>query len=83
MVFIFRSLDLLKPLAFKGCVPFNQLNLNPDCTTENLIFFPFRNKTDLILTSEQSTSIGGGSFRLVSESGFRLYLPFGELGSDQ
>ena len=63
-----------------GCVPFNQ-SKSGFCNQKS--DFPFHlEQTYLRLQSERSTS-EGGSFSLVSKSGFRLCVPSSELVSDQ
>ena len=51
-------------------VAFLLANLNPDFAIENSIFCSIKDQTNLRLQSERSTS-ERGSFRLVSQSGFR------------
>ena len=51
-------------------VAFLLVNLNPDFAIENSIFCSIKDQTNLRLQSERSTS-ERGSFRLVSQSGFR------------
>ena len=59
-------------------VVFLLTNLNPDSVIKNSIFRSIQEQTNLRLQFEQSTS-EGGLFRLVSKSGFRLCILFGEL----
>ena len=54
-------------------VAFLLANLNPDFAIENSIFGAIKDQTNLRLQSERSTS-ERGSFRLVSQSGFRSLL---------
>ena len=55
-------------------------NLNSDFAIENKIFRSILDQPNLRLQSERSTS-EGGSFSLVTESGFRFSFHLNKLGS--
>ena len=61
----------MKFYAKKLKVAFLLINLNPDFAIENEISRSIYGQTNLRLQSKQSTS-GGGSFNLVTETGFRF-----------